>query len=220
MIAYFVRGMVDVQRGGIVACGLGEVIEDQAAITTQGRSSVLGCEGMVLQQSPSVAPGLDGRCEWHWLREMDGFHWPEGVAIGIERGRLENVVTWLKRRDFAGGRDVRLIDGRVWQIPKLSALPGVLVRSGGAWYTEQNERAARVYAELAEVGRDPSRVLIDLVVMALGLNYRVGAAELTLLRSLHSSDMRRIVMALIDEEGRAGVLAGTNPPVPSPGVGS
>lgn len=130
---------------------------------------------------------------------------------------------YFERKQQFDGHMVKLTDGNEWLVPVARAvdgttpLPRPLKRGAGGWvpgeqplaqYRDIFGHACRVWDQLASNNGQPKEKKeeivisldeeVDIAAMALGINYRVSAAEISLLGLFDTRNCAEVVLALID----------------------
>jgi hypothetical protein len=210
-LVYWFPGAPGVSGGFLRGLGLGHVWEDGVANTsrvytlggTAGRLWAMGGD--------PVVGGLED-VEWAAVEEFTGDARHAGVMLGV-MGSVRAAD--LARASMVPGRVVRTLTGDEWSVPMAVAfadgrldevLPGRLrwvrgaaTRVRDAGMEKLTAAALGWWRELADSGR--IGIELDVVVEALGLNYRVGVAEVSMLGALDDRDLVPMAQAIMDWEG-------------------
>jgi hypothetical protein len=211
------RGLVDVE-----ARGLAYAFE---AAPTSLECSLDGRPGRIVYARGAAIPrNVSEEYAWTPMEDLTGAPCHAGVSLGVRKSPAPTEADFRRARPLDGYR-VRLHDGGDWLVPRalfyspergpVYALPGRITwREGEAVevvtgrYRELCERALDVLLAATE---DQGALLDDsLAVDALGLNYRVGRAEIAALGLLDRLNLREIVEAFCDLPGLTEVAGKKN----------
>jgi len=135
------------------------------------------------------------------------------IWMGVEKGKHPGPEDLARREPFQG-HEVVLGDGQSWMIPVVRALAGYsplprkLQWDGASWspgdvmpaYQQLFEGACHIWDVLAKTTESTVTLTdeCDMAVQALGLNYRLGPGEVSLLGLLNTRTEGEVVLAALD----------------------
>lgn len=208
-IYYFAPKISGINNDKIISLGAGHIVpENCGPDTLQGEGpeglgvffAYPGCDGDTkLQQA--VKSGID------WVKSGN-------IYAGLSSEHIP-VPEDLERAQQALGNTVKLGDDNKWNIPAARLLPKTIVKEGGEWkeggvvkkHRKMFDLAEKLWDDYAAVGKleDDNPELkvsfsdgIDLAVMALSLNYRVGDTEIQMLSLINTDVMTSFYNAILD----------------------
>lgn len=209
----------------IVERGLGDVLE--RGFSRTGTNEIV-CGGAARSGAVVSQGAIDGRMlkkfEWTEKREITGAEGDGGIWIGMNRDAPPQEGE-LRRRKIIEGDAVKLGAGEVsYKVPKAlvyydlslppaNALPGAVVMRNGVWEKHCEDARMRklhlIAFSIAEgvLGGGEVRFDANFAVEVLGLNYRIGVAEATLMRLLYPEGRIGEILEAFCDIGGARKLA-------------
>ncbi len=189
------------------AVGLGYAFDEGAEVsqceTYRGPD---GEHGLLLVQGAGFI-SYDKRSQV-WTKSANGKYW-----IGMTSAEPPTPAD-LARPEMIGGHAVKLADGHDWVVPLARILPSgtalpesLVMDKDGQWTTRPKARFAQICADAADIWaiayEDSEDTIscareVEIATRALALNYRVGAAELSMLEAYDTARIGHVLTALID----------------------
>lgn len=216
---YFVPKATAGGPGAVGAVGLRAVLGDRVewGHIQQGPDGGAG----VLMHTPGAGRMAFVPAEQAWAPAPDGRYWV-GVELAARPGPKD-----LEREDRLPGHEVILGDGRPWTVPVghlflARSAPVTVMKLGpdGKWRRGQAVEALRpleeaaleiwkgFHAQLLEAEKEgwrrpavivlPDERLSEIAVLALGVNYRLGPVEVSMLDILTSDNVNEVALAVVD----------------------
>ena len=226
MLLYFLPNLAAVRAADLDAAGLGGVFRGcpfTGRGTTAGPGGMPGQVVVAEPENPLARKPAIGyfpdKQTWQQAPARqslgDGGWW-----IGWETASPPTPAD-LQRREAVGGYAVRLEDGNDWLVPVARRFPSgtmlperLALGPAGEWvsaviprFAKFAEQAERVWVEFQRQAGVPEAATaeplsvadeIDIAVEALGINYRIGRVEASVLGLLTTTNKTAILESLID----------------------
>lgn len=195
-ILYYVPGVPDVAPGSLPAA-LAHIEKPGGRIRVfKGPDGDQGC---MLSPQNVVTPGYYPDAQT-WTMAADGAFW-----IGWYNDGKPGPVEFARER-MVEGKAVAMLDGHFWQVPRMRLFPWVFAMEGG----KRVQRTATAYREIyqkieglqAKYFSDGVTFpeMLDAVVSALALNYRISEAEVLALEMAGNVELQEAFEVLISHD--------------------
>jgi len=216
---YFVEDPVKVQTAADAEkAGFGYLMDDN--VVFHPRAANKGPGGKPGTTIAFVPKGMKGPTVGYF-KDAQEWHNIGGRWYGIDKANPPSI-TGLTRTKQMPGHDIKLADGNLWRVPVGRAMSGVtplpcaLTWDGAEWtpgdvlpkYKELYAAAGQIRDLLFRAaGESESGIEItyqdelNTAALALGINYRVGPAEISLLGILTTENEAEVLQALVDVPG-------------------
>lgn len=214
---YFIPGVQAVNEKVLRDKGLGDRLSVFTSMQVQAGPGEKA--GMLVRANvPESAASKERKTRFGYYPDEQEWSEVNGIWVGITKANPPGPED-LARDELESGYDVELNDGNTWHIPSARAFTKVLtVGPDGAIHAESlpkyeafSRKAERLFAlyygcsspeERDDLLKEISALdMFSLCVDAIAVNYRVGTAEVSLLKLLTTRNWWAVSRAVVDFEG-------------------